>query len=63
VREQFDIHRIVERMNAVDKMTRYCGYPSPKWLRAMIIKLYKQMMDIRVRAEKLAKNPTTRKQL
>jgi hypothetical protein len=33
-------------------MTRYCGYPSPKWLRAMTIKLYKQMMEIRVHAEK-----------
>ncbi len=33
-------------------MTRYCGYPSPNWLRAMIIKLYKQMMKIRVHAEK-----------
>ncbi len=39
--EQFDIHRIMERMEAMDKMTRYCGYPSPGWLRAMIIKLYK----------------------
>ena len=43
VSEQFKIHRIVERLNAVNKMTRYCGYPSPNWLRAMIIKLYKQM--------------------
>jgi len=45
VREQFDIHHI-ERLNAVDEMTRYCGYPSPKWLRTMIIKLYKQMTEI-----------------
>ena len=52
MREQFDIHRIVERLDAVDKMTRYCGYSSPKWLRAMIIKLYKQMTEIRVHAEK-----------
>jgi hypothetical protein len=52
VREQFDIHRIVERLNAVDKMTKYCSYPSPKWLRAMIIKLYKHMTEIRVHAEK-----------
>jgi len=52
VREQLDIHRIVERLNAVDKTTRYCGYPSPKWLRAMIIKLSKQMTEIRVHAEK-----------
>jgi len=52
VREQFDIHQIVERLDAVDKMTRYCSYPSPKWLRSMIIKLYKQMTEIRVHAEK-----------
>jgi len=52
VREQFEIHRIVERLDAVDKMTRYCGYPLPGWLRAMIIKLYKQMTEIRVHAEK-----------
>jgi hypothetical protein len=52
VREQFEIHRIVKRLNTVDKMTRYCGYPSPNWLRAMIIKLYKQMTKIRVHAEK-----------
>ena len=32
-------------------MTRYCGYPSPKWLRSMIIKLYKQMTEIRVHAD------------
>jgi hypothetical protein len=42
----------MERMNAVDKMTWYYNYPSPNWLRAMIIKLYKQMMEIRVDAEK-----------
>jgi hypothetical protein len=29
VREQIEIHRIVKRLVAVDKMTRYCGYPSP----------------------------------
>ncbi len=52
VREQFEIHRIVESLNAVDKMMRYCEYPSPNWLRAMIIKLYKQMTEIRVHAEK-----------
>ena len=30
--QQFETHRIVERMEAVDKMTQYCGYPSPGWL-------------------------------
>jgi hypothetical protein len=52
IREQFSIHRIKERMNAVDNMTRYCGYPSPPWLRLMVIKLYKQMMEIRIHAKK-----------
>jgi hypothetical protein len=50
IREQFSIHRIEERMTAVDYMTRYCGHPSPPWLRSMIIKLYKQMTEIRVHA-------------
>ncbi len=52
VREQFEIHRIVERMAAVDKMTRYCGYPLSRWLQSMIIKLYNQMTKIRVHAKK-----------
>jgi hypothetical protein len=45
-------HRIVEHLGAVNKMTRYCGFPSPNFLRAMIIKLYRQMTEIRVHAEK-----------
>ncbi len=52
VRDQFKIQCIIKRLNTVDKMTRYCGYPSPNWLRAMSIKLYKQMTEIRVHAEK-----------
>jgi hypothetical protein len=52
VRDQFDTHRIVERMNTINKMTRYCSYPSPPWLCAMITKLYKQMTEIRVHTEK-----------
>ena len=32
VNKQFEIHRILVRLEAVDKMTRYCGYPSPGWL-------------------------------
>ena len=52
VRQQFETHLIVERMEAVDKMTRYCRYPSPGWLQAMIIKLYKQMTEIQMHAKK-----------
>ena len=52
VEEQFEIHRIEERMNAVDNLTRMCGRPGPLWLKAMIIKLYKQMDEIRIHAEK-----------
>jgi hypothetical protein len=50
--EQFAWHRIVKRLDAVNKMTRYCGFPSPNFLQAMIIKLYRQMTEIRVHAEK-----------
>jgi hypothetical protein len=52
VREQFEICRIVERMDTVDKMTKYCRNLSPRWLRLTIIKLYKQMTKIRIHAEK-----------
>ena len=53
VRTKFETHRIVERIEeAVDRTTRYCGYPSPGWLWSMIIKLYKQMTEIRVHAKK-----------
>jgi hypothetical protein len=52
IREQFQIHPIEERMDAVDRMTRYCRYPSPPWLRTMILKLYNQMTEIRVHAKK-----------
>ena len=52
VEEQFKIHRIEERMNAIDNLTRICGRPGPLWLKAMIIKLYKQMDEIRIHAEK-----------
>ncbi len=43
-------------MDAVDKMTKYCGNPSPRWLRLMIIKLYKQMTKIRIHTEKRCRN-------
>jgi hypothetical protein len=52
IRERFQIHCIEEQMDAVDRMTRYCGYPSPPWLRTMILKLYSQMTEIRVHAKK-----------
>jgi hypothetical protein len=51
VQGQFEVHRIVERMDTVDKMTKYCGNPPPRWLHLMIIKLYKQMTEIRIHAE------------
>ncbi len=33
-------------------MSWYCGFPSPNFLQAMIIKLHRQMTKIRVNAEK-----------
>jgi hypothetical protein len=52
VRDKFEVHRIVERMDTVDKITKYSGSPSPRWLHLMIIKLYTQMTKIRIHAEK-----------
>jgi hypothetical protein len=52
--EQYALHQIIEHLDAVDKMTRYCSFPSPNFLWAMLIKLYWQMTEIRVHAEKSA---------
>ncbi len=52
IREQFKIHHVEERLNTVNNMTRYCGYPLPRWLCSVIIKLCKQMTEIRIHAEK-----------
>ena len=54
VDEQFARHRIPQRMDAVDNLTRICGGGPdvPPWLRSMIIRLYKQMDEIRIHAEK-----------
>jgi len=52
VKEHCSIHRIQERLDAIDKMTKYCGYPSPKWLEKMILTLYAQMTEVRRYAEK-----------
>ncbi len=52
VHEQFETHCIVEQLDAIGKMTQYCGYSLPGWLHPMIIKLYNQMTEIRVHAEK-----------
>jgi hypothetical protein len=49
VHEQFILHRIPERLNAIDRMTKYCGLP---WLEVMIHKVYAQMTEIRKHAEK-----------
>ncbi len=38
-------------MDAVERMMRYCRYPSPPWLHTMMLKLYNQMMEIKVHAK------------
>ena len=52
VEKQFLLHRIPERVDAIDKLSRICGTPTPPWLRSMAIKLYQQMDEIRVHTEK-----------
>ena len=41
VEKQFEIHNISKKMDAVDKLSRICGKPTPPWLGSMMIKLYK----------------------
>ena len=52
VEKQFLLHMIPERMDAVDKLPRICGTPTPPWLISMMIKLYQQMDGIRAHGEK-----------
>ena len=52
VEQQFIIHRIIVKMDAIDNLTKICGFPSPDWLAKMIKKLHKQMDEIRLCAEK-----------
>ena len=46
-------------MDGVDKMTKYCGYPSPKWLETSMLKLYAQLIEIRKYAEKMCRKILT----
>ena len=43
VEQQFLMHRVPERMEAVDRLSRICGTPTPPWLRSMMIKLYPRL--------------------
>ena len=50
--EQFDIHRIDERLTAIQNLVKICGYPIPQWLEQMAQKLYTQMDEISKHSEK-----------
>ena len=52
VEQQFRLHRIPERMDAVDKLSRIGGTPAPSCLRSMMVNLYQQMNEIKVHVEK-----------
>ena len=51
MQKQCIIHRIQERMGAIDRLTSYCGYPVPKWLEVMMVKVHTQLTEIRQHAE------------
>jgi hypothetical protein len=62
VQEQFDTHQIVERLDAVDKMTRYCGHPSPNWLKGNDYKAVQAVIrNQSARRKELPKITTARK--
>ena len=50
--EQFDIHRIDERLTAIQNLVKICEQPIPRWLEQMTQKLYTQMDEIAKHSEK-----------
>ena len=56
VEEQFWLHRIPQRMDAVEKLSSMCGCPTPPWLKNMMLTLYRQMDEVRIHAEKKCRN-------
>ena len=51
VQEQCVTCQIIERMDAIDRLTCYCSYPVPKWLELMMVKLHAQQTEIRKHTE------------
>ena len=49
---QFDIHRIQERMDALENLVKLCGHPCSEWLQLMVKKLHTQIREIRQHGEK-----------
>ena len=52
VEDHFKKHRIIERLEALDNLTKICGTPSPDWLKARILTIHKQLDEIRIHAER-----------
>jgi len=59
VQEQCIIHQIQERMDAIDRLTSYCGYPLPKWIEIMMVKVHAQLTEIRQHAERKCRKVLT----
>jgi len=52
VEKQFLLHRIPQRMDAVENLSRICGSLTSPWLKNMMLNLYRQMDEVRIYAEK-----------
>ena len=52
VEEQFSIHRISARMDAIERLLDTCGKPTPPFLRQFINTIHRQIDEIRTHAER-----------
>jgi hypothetical protein len=59
IQEQCKVHRVQDRLDSIDEMTKFCGHPAPKWLEKMMLKLFAQMTEIRRHAEKCCRKILT----
>ena len=52
VEQQFEIHRIPQRMEAIEGLLAKCSKPTPPFLRQFITTIHKQIDEIRIHAER-----------
>lgn len=48
---QFELHRIPDRMQALENLTQMVGRPTPEWLEVMMQKIHKQIEEIQTHGE------------
>ena len=60
VQQQYIIHQIQEQMDAIDRLTSYCGYQVPNWPEVRMVKVLAKLTEIRQHAERKCRKILTR---